>query len=106
LVDLKKNLSSEAVWPNEVVNRHLVGSILVRSFIKIAHLVPIRLQTLPPKAILVSDCLISKKIFYSKTTLPNESKHGRKHPWKVSIKIADLVLICLINMAATGNSCF
>ena len=49
-----KNLFSEAVWPNEVVNRNLVGSILVRSF----------------------------------------------------IKIADLVLTCLINMAATGNSCF
>jgi hypothetical protein len=41
--------------------RKLVGSILERPFIKIAHLVPIRLQTWLPKAILVSDWLISRK---------------------------------------------
>jgi hypothetical protein len=34
-----KNLFSEAAWPNEVVNRNLVGSIIGRSSIKIAHLV-------------------------------------------------------------------
>jgi hypothetical protein len=39
----------------------LVGSILGRSSIKIAHLVPIRLETWSPQAILVSDWLISKK---------------------------------------------
>ena len=43
------------------MNRNLVGSILGRSSIKIAHLVPIRLQTWPPQTILVSDWLISKK---------------------------------------------
>jgi hypothetical protein len=32
-----------------------------------------------PQAILVSDWLISKKIF-SETALPNESKLGRMHP--------------------------
>jgi hypothetical protein len=37
----------------------------------------------PPQAILVSDWLISKKIISSKTALPNESKLGREHPWKV-----------------------
>jgi hypothetical protein len=43
------------------MNRNLVGSIYWRSSIKIAHFVPIRLQTWPPQAILVSDLLISKK---------------------------------------------
>ena len=43
------------------MNRNLVGSILERSFIKFANLVPIRKQTWPPQAILVSDWLISKK---------------------------------------------
>jgi hypothetical protein len=42
------------------MNRNLVGSILGRSSINFANLVPIRLQTLPPQAILVSDWLISK----------------------------------------------
>jgi hypothetical protein len=42
-------------------NRNLVGNIYGRSSIKIAHFVPIRQQTLPPQAILVSDWLISKK---------------------------------------------
>jgi hypothetical protein len=43
------------------MNQNLVGSILGNSSIKIAHLVPIHLQTWPPQAILVSDWLISKK---------------------------------------------
>jgi hypothetical protein len=43
------------------MNQNLVGSILGRSSIKIAHFVPICLQTWPPQAILVSDWLISKK---------------------------------------------
>jgi hypothetical protein len=42
------------------MNQNLVGSIFGRSSIKIAHLVPIRLQTWPPQTILVSDWLISK----------------------------------------------
>jgi hypothetical protein len=39
----------------------LVGSIYGRFSVKIAHFVPIHLQTWPPEAILVSDWLISKK---------------------------------------------
>jgi hypothetical protein len=61
------------------MNRKLVGSIYGRSSIKIAHFVPIRLQTWPPQAILVSDWLISKKIF-SEIAWPNESKLDRKNP--------------------------
>ena len=43
------------------MNRNLVESIYGRSSMKIAHFVPILLQTWPPQAILVSDWLISKK---------------------------------------------
>jgi hypothetical protein len=64
----KKIFPSVATWPNDwliskttsplkslgQMNRNLVGSILGRSSIKIANLVPIRLQTWPPQTILVS----------------------------------------------------
>jgi hypothetical protein len=52
--------SSPLKLPGQM-NQNLVGSILGRSSIKIAHLVPICLQTWPPQAILVFDWLISKK---------------------------------------------
>jgi hypothetical protein len=51
---------SSPLKPLGQMNRNLVGSILGRSSIKIAHLVPIRQQTWPPQAILVSDWSISK----------------------------------------------
>jgi hypothetical protein len=58
LADLKK---SSPLKPFGQMNRNLVGSIYGRSSIKIAHFVPIGLQTWPPQAILVSYWLISKK---------------------------------------------
>jgi hypothetical protein len=58
LADLKK---CSPLKPLGQLNRNLVGSIYRRSSIKIAHFVPIRLQTWPPQVILVSDWLISKK---------------------------------------------
>ena len=71
------------------MNRNLVGNILGKSSIKIAHLFPIRYQTWPPQAILVSGWLISKKS--SPLKLYKECAFS-SHP--------------LINMAATGHSCF
>jgi hypothetical protein len=38
--------------------------------------------------------------------LPNESKLDRKHPWKVVYKHCAFRSHPLINMAATGHSCF
>ena len=73
--------------------RNLVGSIYGRSSAKIAHFVPIRLQTWPPQTILVSDWLISKKSSPLKPLCQMNRNlvgciYGRS-----SIKIAHFVLI-------------
>jgi hypothetical protein len=88
------------------MNRNLVGGILGRSSIAIVHLVAIRLQTWPPKTILVSDWLISLKIFSSETAWPNESKLGRNHPWKVLYNDCSFRTDPITHMAASGHSCF
>jgi hypothetical protein len=46
---------------------NLAGSIYVRFSIKLLHLVPFGQQIWPPRAILVSDWLLFKKIFSSET---------------------------------------
>jgi hypothetical protein len=58
LADFYKSSSPK---PLGQMDRNLVGSIYGKFSIKIAHFVPIRSQTWPPQAILVSDWLISKK---------------------------------------------
>jgi hypothetical protein len=65
---------------------NLAGSIYVRSSIKLLHLVPFGLQTWPPRAILVSDWLLFKKVFSSETAWQNGAKLGRKHLCKILYK--------------------
>ena len=75
------------------MNQNLVGSIHERSSIKIAHLVPIRLQTWPPQTIIVPDWLISKKSSPLKPLFQmNRNLVGSILGWS-SIKIAHLVPI-------------
>jgi hypothetical protein len=56
-------LKSSPLKPLGQMNRNLVGSIYGRSYINIAHFIPICWQTWPPQAILVSDWFISKNNF-------------------------------------------
>ena len=62
MADLNKSSPQK---PLGQMNRNLVGSIYGMSSIKIVHFVPIRYQTWPQQAILVSDWLISKKSDWS-----------------------------------------
>jgi hypothetical protein len=75
------------------MNRNLVGTILGRSSIMIAHLVPIRLQTWPPQTILVSDWLISKKSSPLKQLCQMNRNLVGSILGRSSIKIAHLVPI-------------
>ena len=79
---------SSPLKPLYQMNRNLVGSIYGRSSIKIAHFIPIRLQTWLPQAILVSDWLISKNLlpWNCLSSWTETCQVGRKHLWNVLYK--------------------
>ena len=82
----------------------LAVSIYVRSSIKFLHFVPFHQQIWPPRAILVSDWLLFKKIFSSETAWQNGAKLGRKHLCKILYKASSFGSIRPTNMAAKINS--
>ena len=82
------------------MNRNLIGSILGRSFIKNANLVPIRLQTWPQQAILISDWLISKKSSSLKPLGQMNQNLVGSILRRLSIKIANLDPISLYTWPA------
>jgi purine-cytosine permease-like protein len=84
---------------------NLAVSIYVRSSIKFLHFVPFHQQILTPRAILVSDWLLFKKIFSSETAWQNGAKLGRKHLCKILYK-ASFGSIRPTNMAAKIKKIF
>ena len=86
------------------MNRNLVGSIYWRSFIKLSHFIPIRLQTAAAGNSYF--WLVDSKKYFPLKPLGqmNWNLVGSIYGMS-SIKIGHFVLIRLTNMAATGNSC-
>jgi hypothetical protein len=85
---------------------NLAVSIYVRSSIKFLHFVPFHQQIWLPRAILVSDWLLFKKIFSSETAWQNGAKLGRKHLCKILYKASSFGSIRPTNMATKINSFF
>ena len=92
--------SSETSHANELKlgRKHRYG----RSSIKIAHFVPICLQTWPPQAILVSDWLISKK----SSPLKLIGQMNQNLVKSILYKDCSFSTDPLTNVATTDNSCF
>ena len=84
----------------------LAVSIFVRSSIKFLHFIPFHQQIWPPRAILVSDWLLFKKIFSSETAGQNGAKLGRKHLCKILYKTSSFGSIRPTNMATKIISFF
>jgi hypothetical protein len=83
---------------------NLAESIYIRSSIKFLHFVPFCQQIWPPRAILVSDWLMLKKIFSSETTWPNGAKLDRKHLCKILYKKISFACIRPTNMATVTKN--
>ena len=82
----------------------LAESIYIRSSINFLHFVPFHQQIWPPRAILVSDWLLFKKIFSSETAWPNGAKLGRKHLCKILYKTFSFGSIRPTNMATVTKN--
>jgi hypothetical protein len=85
---------SSLLKPLGQIDRNLVGSILGRHFINIDGLDPIRSQTWPQQAILVSHWLISKNSCSLKPLCEMNRNMVESIFERLSIKITYLVPIC------------